>query len=260
MPAPSRISFVIVIIGVLFVIGLHALGWLAPLEEKLRSSLWPVSRLAYSLDAGADRVRDGREEKYQTLAVEEARQKLLEEENQELRAQLDFLQARSYRSIGADVIGKSTDPNRQTRWINRGALDGVALDQPVVAHAGILVGKIIQVEEPAAVVQLLTDHQSRVAATVANRDQSLGIIEGGYGISMRMNLIPQNETVTVGEAVVTSGLESRIPRGLVIGTIEAVEKEAYQPFQRASITPLVKGEKIRVVSVILGVSSTAPSL
>jgi len=215
--------------------------------------------LAYHLGSGTDAGQLEREEKYQTLVIEAARQKLLEEENQELRAQLNFLQSRAYQSIGADVIGKSVDPLRQTRWINRGAVHGVALGQPVVVQAGVLAGKIIQVEETAALVQLLTDHQSRVAATVANRDQSLGIIEGGYGISIRLNFIPQHETVPVGEMVVTSGLEPEIPRGLVIGTIEAVEKEAYQPFQQASVTPLIKGGKIRVVSVIVGVStSTAP--
>lgn len=248
-----RPSIAIVIISVALIIGLQALGWLQPVEDGLRAALARPARLAYQLSARPD--ADGA-----PRALEESRLKLLEQANQELRAQLNFLQTRAYRTIGADVIGKSTDPLRQTRWINRGAADGVAAGQPVVVHDGVLAGKVIAVEDKQSLVQLLTDHQSRVAATVTNREQSLGIIEGGYGLSIRMNFIPQNETVPVGEMVITSGLEPKIPRGLVIGVIETVEKEAYQPFQQASITPLAKGDKIWSVSIILDAPSSADSL
>lgn len=259
MRAPSRLSFIFVLLAV-FLIGAHSLGWLRSAEDWLRSRLFPAARVAYQLSVRTADREEALRERYRTMVVDEARQQALTEENQELRAQLNFLAPQAYQSIGADVVGRSTDPLRQTRWINRGASAGVVLGAPVIAHAGILVGKVIQVEKTSALVQLLTDHQSRVAATVTNREQSLGIIEGGYGISIRMNFIPQHETVPVGDTVITSGLEPLVPRGLVIGTVEAVEKEAYQPFQRASVTPLGQGEKIRAVSVILNVSSSTISL
>jgi rod shape-determining protein MreC len=74
-----------------------------------------------------------------------------------------------------------------------------------------------------------------------------------------MTFIPQNETITPGDVIVTSGLEPLIPRGLTIGTIEAVEKEAYQPFQKAVLTPLASLNKLRVVSVLL-TSSTSTEI
>jgi rod shape-determining protein MreC len=65
-----------------------------------------------------------------------------------------------------------------------------------------------------------------------------------------MNYIPQNEIIKVGDMVITSGLEENVPSGLLIGVIEAVEKEAYQPFQKAVITPSVDLTKIKQVLVI----------
>ena len=55
----------------------------------------------------------------------------------------------------------------------------------------------------------------------------------------------------MNDSVVTSGLESGIPRGLLIGKVEAVEKEAYQPFQKAVLTSLINLEKISLVSIIV---------
>jgi len=50
---------------------------------------------------------------------------------------------------------------------------------------------------------------------------------------------------------VTSGLEKGIPQGLLIGTVEAIEKEAYQPFQKAILNPLANLDKITLVSVLI---------
>lgn len=255
-------------VGVGLMVGLHALGWLRPVERAVRYVIFPASRAVYQLSADRPDSEESffnpearaayktLRERYQSLVVDEARQKLLEEENQELRRQLQFLEARRLDSIGAEVVGRSSEPLRQTRWINRGRRDGIAVGQPAIVRAGVLVGKVIAVEETAALIQLLTDHRSRVAATVLNGERSLGVIEGGYGISIRMNLIPQNEAVNVGETVLTSGAEPGIPRGLLIGTIETVEKEAFQPFQRASVLPLSDSGKIQVVSIIT--ASSAP--
>ena len=83
-----------------------------------------------------------------------------------------------------------------------------------------------------------------------SRDRSIGIVEGGYEISIQMNFIPQNEELNVGDAIVTSGLEETIPRGLLIGRVEAVKKEAYEPFQQAVITPAAPLHALTVVTVL----------
>ena len=65
-----------------------------------------------------------------------------------------------------------------------------------------------------------------------------------------MNFIPQNETIEIGNTVVTSGFEDGIPRGLVIGTIETFEKEPYQPFQSAVIVPPKDFGRVTTVTIL----------
>ena len=149
------------------------------------------------------------------------------------------------------MIGKSIDPLRNSIVIDRGGKAGVKLGQPVIVDNGILAGKIIKVENNTSIAQLVNDQQSKVAVTIMNVDTSIGLVEGGYGLSIQMDFIPQNESVLVGDTVITSGLEEGIPHGLIIGTVDSVEKEAYQPFQKATISPIINLEKIREVSVII---------
>lgn len=263
MPAKFR-TFISITTLVFLVIGLHYLGYLNWLENFLRSLVSPVSQKIYSLEVAINgqtenfnSVEDLKKAYQSSMAElltersENVKQQLLEEENAELKTQLKFVQAKKVTSVGAEVIGKNIDPVGNTLVINRGRESGIAPEDPVIVGEGIVVGKIARVEANLSVVRLLNDNQSKVAATIMNQDKSLGIIEGGYGISVQMNYIPQNETVNVGDVVVTSGLEGNILRGLMVGTIEAVEKEAYQPFQKAMVKPFVNLDKIRLVSVIL---------
>jgi rod shape-determining protein MreC len=230
-------------------IALHAVGFLRPAEAVLRRGVNALSALVYR---AADNPREA-----EPVGVcmpggaDDTALRILEEENESLRKQLGFLERQDVRAIGADVIGRDVEPIGNTLLINRGTKDGIARGQPVIVENGILIGKIARAEEDTAIIRLLSDGQSKIAATVLNRDRSIGIVEGGYGLSVRMYLIPQHEAVLPGDVVITSGLEAGMPHGLVIGTIEAVEREAYQPFQRAVLTTRAKLHRIAFVSVLL---------
>lgn len=245
------------------VIVLHFVGALKFIENSLRGLVAPVSQELYGISVktgGEDGVFKSIEDlrsayievvaEKSRLLVEVAELDQLRVENNMLRQSLGFFTSTTFQSVGANVIGKNLDPVGSTVVINRGNNDGVVVGNPVVTENGVFIGKIARVEDRQAVVRLVNDNQSRVAATVVSRDRSIGIVEGGYGISIRLNFIPQNEIISVGDVVVTSGLEAGIPRGLAIGRVEAVEKESYQPFQQAVLTPLVSLDKLSLVSVI----------
>jgi rod shape-determining protein MreC len=249
----------VIIITIIF----HYIGWLRPIENFLRTTIQPGSQALYSLSikigdneenfSNIDELKEAYSNlqtkilEYQSTIVGK---EILKLENEELREQLNFKTKNNYTTIGAQVIGKNIDPLGNTIILDRGQNDGIQEDCPVITGEGIFIGKVIRVEAYASVVRLINDNQSKIAATIMNRDKSIGIVEGGYGISVRMNYIPQNEDINVGEIVITSGLEDLTPKGLLIGTIEAIEKEAYQPFQRTILKPLANLEKISLVSII----------
>lgn len=245
------------VVGILGgIIGLHYLGWLTIPETAARSVFDRISFFLYRLaiprltnDIGSG-LNKGTNIGDNQCSPENATIERLEEENVALRDQLNFLRD-TPRHVGADVIGRNIDPMGTTIIINRGAKDGIAVGNPVIIGRGFMIGAVARVDSTTSIVRLLSDNHSKVGATVANRDKSIGIVEGGFGITVRLNFIPQNEVVRPGDVVISSGLEATIPRGLSIGTVEIVEKNPQEPFQKAILKPLADLHALTVVSVII---------
>lgn len=194
--------------------------------------------------------RDALRKQVQRLAETGTEATLLRTENQELRALLGFQKRASYAIVPAHVIGLVPEIEMHGLILDRGARDGLSPGMPVITGNGLLIGKLHQVAEYAATVMLLTDARSSLAATIANAPGTHGVIVGGKGFGMRMELIPQQDSVSVGDIIFTSGLESGTPRGLTIGMVEHVAAEERKPFQTATIRPLEEYTKLLTVAII----------
>lgn len=263
MNRPSLRTFLSIFSLIVLFIILHYIGALNKTEYFLRGILSPISSRIYAgsvfiknteANARIDLKTELASTKNALLAcqTDTAELKLLEDENAELRTQLNFFSNQKFVHIGAEVIGRNIEALGSTLVINRGQKDGVRVGNAVIVSNGVLIGKVAKVEEESSLVRLLNDNQSKVAATILNHEKSLGVIEGGYGISVRMDFIPQQEDVRVGDLIVTSGLEPGMPRGLLVGNVVAIEKEAYEPFQKAILSPAASLSSIALVSVVTG--------
>lgn len=175
---------------------------------------------------------------------------LLEADNAALRRQLQYPDRVQRRTLGADVIAKSIDTAQQILIINRGSRDGVSSGQVVIADSGLYVGNIVRVELTRSAVRLPTDRRSRLGALLAKNSRPVGIVEGGYGIGMRLTLIPPQEVIEVGDIVVTSEATEYMPRGLLIGRVSVVRGERFEPFQHAVLDPIIPYEQIQSVLVV----------
>ena len=185
------------------------------------------------------------------LTMKVAELEIFEQENKELVKQLDFLSRQPYRTVTARIIGQSPDYSEHILIINRGSKDGLGTGYPVIAEEGIIIGKIVVVDRNQAKAMLLTDGHSKVAAAILNQDRTIGLVEGQYGLSLKMDLIPQNEQVKAGDLVITSGLEENIPKGLLIAKVDHLTTQTNDVFQGALLNLLVDYNKIDIVSVIL---------
>lgn len=241
----------------------NSIGIFAPISRVASGVLLPVQGALYRVGSNIKNVfvreadRRETESDYEKLKDESARlQKALagmnelEAEVRELRGLLNYQKRTDVKMTVANVIGERTISSARTLLIDRGSDDGILKDLPVVNQDGILVGKVFETKEKSALVLLLLDRRSRVAATIQNKDGTIGVVEGGHGISSSMKYIPQGENIEVGNLVITSGLEETVPRGLLIGTVEGVTKDIREPFQEATIKPLVEFSKLITVAVI----------
>jgi rod shape-determining protein MreC len=111
------------------------------------------------------------------------------------------------------------------------------------------VGRISQVGPRTSTVQLLTDRDSAVAALLQT-SRVTGLVVGQPDGTLHMEYIPQEESIDVGDVVLTSGLGGFMPKGLVIGQVTEVQKMDYELFQTAIVRPAVDFSRLEMALVI----------
>lgn len=185
------------------------------------------------------------------IVIDHAELERLRAENQELRTQLGFLDRRNERSVACSIVSRSIGPDASAFVIDRGTDDGVAVGYPAVSGDGILIGKVVSASSGSATVRVISDRDSATAVTLLNGTRTIGIAEGMSGALLSLRYIPQDERIEINDIVVTSGLESNVPSGLVVGIVNAVTTDATAPFQSAVLEPLGDARRLGVVSVLL---------
>ena len=100
-------------------------------------------------------------------------------------------------------------------------------------------------------VLLLTDNKSKVAATIQNSEKTTGLIEGQFGLSLAMTNIPQDQEVKVGDLIVTSGLEGKIPKDLLIAKVENINQVESEIFKTALLSPIISFDNLSYVLVVV---------
>ncbi len=190
-----------------------------------------------------------------SLLKENASLKAVAEENIKLRQSLNFFEKNNYHYLLGRVISRGELVNFSSRAeeiiVNRGARDGVVPGLVVLNSEGIVIGKVAAVKEATAKIYLTTSRQCKLAATISGQSQTSGITEGELGLTIKMNFIPQEKKIQVGDVVVTSGLEQYIPAGLIIGRITEINKESSELWQTANLTPLVDFSQLTIISILL---------
>jgi rod shape-determining protein MreC len=149
--------------------------------------------------------------------------------------------------VGARVIGASAGTASRTIEIDRGERNGIHRNQPVITPDGA-VGKVIEAYRDSAQVLLLTDRDSGIGAMlVSSRIQSP---VGGTGEPMlTMKYVATEETVNVGEKIVTSGMDRIFPRDVPVGTI--VEVKPGTTFKQIRVRPAANLDRLEEVFVLL---------
>jgi len=184
--------------------------------------------------------------------IDYARLKSLEQENADLKEQLQYTTRTRTIPVVAQRIGVSTDPLKAEIIIDRGSKDGVAVGDPVIAGDGLLVGTVQSLDRNSCAVLPLTDPRSKILATILQEKNIIdGIAEGQFNVGLIMTLIPINDELKKDDLVVTSGRQDKIPQGLVIGTIQDIRKHPEDLFQSAVLRTARQLDELTLVSVLI---------
>jgi len=165
-----------------------------------------------------------------------------------LAALLNFKQKQSkVPMIVARVIGSSADANSNVIYLDQGQRDGIRKNMGVITPEGV-VGKIIESFRDTSQVLLLTDRDSGVGAMIA--DSRIQSPVGGSGEPLlSMKYVGNDDEVSVGQRVVTSGMDRIFPKDLPVGTITQVK--AGGQYKQIRVRPSANLEKLEEVIVLL---------
>jgi rod shape-determining protein MreC len=149
--------------------------------------------------------------------------------------------------MAARVIGVSAGAASQTIQLDRGERDGIRKNMGVITPDGV-VGKVVESYAHASQVLLLTDKDSGVGAMLA--DSRIQSPVGGQGEPLLvMKYVPNDDTVNLGERVITSGMDRIFPRDLPVGTV--AEIKVGNQFKQIRIKPAANLERLEEVLVLL---------
>lgn len=184
-----------------------------------------------------------------SLAFEAAESENVKKENAALREQLNLAPRKKFDLVAGFVIGQ--DPQRLGSWImiDKGESSGIKAGMPVIAYEGIMVGKVGETYQNSSKITLLTDSESAVNASDTETG-ARGILKGEYGLGIILDMVTQTEALNVGDTVMTSGLGSDLPKGLLIGKISEIRTTGDKLFQQAIIFSRIKYTNLESVFVI----------
>ncbi len=173
----------------------------------------------------------------------------LELENQRLRELLGFKRSLPAPVIAAEIIGKDPSAWFKTVIIDKGSADGLRRGLPAVSSLGV-VGQIIEVAGRQSRLMLIIDRNSGADALV-QRTRARGIVKGTSRDDCYLDYVLHGDDVKVGDLVVSSGFDGVYPKGLLIGTVTAVDFKGGDFFKEVQITPAVDFDKLEEVLIIL---------
>jgi rod shape-determining protein MreC len=196
-----------------------------------------------------------------SLAAAEQRIAELEEaarDNARLRLLLGLPAALGWDLVPARVVAAGTGGLTWEVAIDAGRREGLAVGMPVVGAApggGALAGIVVEVSSDRAVVLLTVDPRSRVVARDLETE-ALGVVQGQPGGQLVMTQVSVTDEVAVGDTVITAGLElegvaaSPYPRGLLIGTVSALETDANGLTRTAFVRPAIDPRSVEWLMVV----------
>ncbi|NOY85283.1 MAG: rod shape-determining protein MreC [Nitrospirae bacterium] len=182
------------------------------------------------------------------LTLENSRLREKEILTDRLKALLDYREHADVEMVSAEVIGRDPSQWFDTIILNKGSVDGIAVDMGVVTPMGV-VGKVIHVAPRYAQVLLVSDFNSAIGARV-QRTRDEGIIQGVNTDSLQLKYLSHDSKVSVGDLLVTSGMEGSFIKGLNIGRVEDLERRDGEMFLKIKTTVAVDLSKVEEVLII----------
>ena len=166
---------------------------------------------------------------------------------------------KDYRPVSTSVISFPSGPFEQQIAIAAGSGSGLGINTPVVSADG-LVGRVTNVAPSTAVVTLITDPDSAVAARDLTSGVS-GLIRHGQGGTLMFDRVAKEQVVQKGDVIVTQGTRDRkypdlYPYGIPIGRVVSVGRSDIASYLTVQVTPFAALGSLDSVAALVATKRT----
>jgi len=236
-------------------------------QELLSVAVAPFQRAAAAVSSGVSSLW----EKYTNIDAILEQNEQLTTENAELRSQMvdyDKLKAENeaYKAlaniqeqhpemsyVSSFVIGRDPLDSFWGFTLDRGTLDGVAVNNAIISDEGYLLGVVTEVDLTSCKVMTIL-HPSFNAAGVVSRTRDNGIITGSAdyaadGLCVLSNLARSTLT-KANDQVITTGLGGVFPPDVLVGVVKELVPEASGKSTLAVIQPGADPRTVKHVFII----------
>jgi rod shape-determining protein MreC len=226
-----------------------AVGAVAPLEKML---LWVQTTTGgvwhnYFYLRGVRAENRALKQEIERMRLEQVRISQDADQARRLQSLLAFKEQFISQTVAAQVIGSSGSEQSRAVYIDKGESAGIKPDMAVITADGI-VGKVLHVYRSTSLVLLINDQTSGVGA-ILEKTRLQGILRGTSAGEIALEKVMSDETVPVGELVLTSGGDRIFPKGLPVGRVATVSPGS-DLFLNIRVKPAISLSRLEEVLVV----------
>lgn len=188
------------------------------------------------------------------LELENRRVQELIEENRRLREVFGFCERFvEYNQVAANIIAVEPGNWFNVFVIDKGMKDGIVNKSVVVTSSG-LVGYVSDAGYISSKVIGLID-EGCVVSSRLTKTRDIVVVKGSFQLKnkafCRMDNIPADAELEVGDMVETAGLGSIFPKGVLIGKVKEIRNANHDINRYAIIEPAVDFKRLEEVIVLV---------
>lgn len=233
--------------------------WTQTAADFVQSPVTTLSTAVQNYFTSISTLRSAQDEnselkqRIQELEVELKGTQDLATENERLRSLLGLREESKYSILPARVIGRDPSVWFDSAIIDRGSLDGIKLNMPVVSDGGI-VGRVTAVGPLTSQIDLITRDKSGLGAIVGEvgESNSLGVISGTSERDLlELRYVAGSVEVKEGQIVYTTGQDGIYPAGLRVGEVVEVRSGSATTPHQILVRPGARLGSMQEVAILL---------
>ncbi len=191
----------------------------------------------------------------ENISLRNSLDRLSKKDNSLFFSVTDSVRKQQYVYTSAEVINNSINRQKNFFTLNKGRLQGIAVDMAVTSGEGVA-GVIVGCSDNYSVAMSLINLDFRLSARIKSSGYFGSLAWDGRDIhKVILSDIPLNAAVSVGDTIETTGYSVIFPEGVMVGTVTDFEK-AGGDFYKITVSMKTDFKKIHFVDIIGNLKKT----